>query len=585
MKRNHSLKTLLSPMVILISISIFLITGCAQEEAGTVEKSNTYAGSEYETYFINTTSATTVEYSLDLGSYTKDVYFVLTNTSPSSSDTAPTVSSNSIDGEEVYEEPLIYMPESVVSLPENNTAARGTPEIAEFNKNSPADFEVAPYSSKNIMPGPVEPRYDTVSDTYTFDVDSNVGTVAATCRKVVSGITTDMGTKTLNIWVADDCWTGAAAGKTYYVTSTMVDALADKFLITTTDNDIYDWVTSVVGEEWGTHVYSNLITANDEITILLYDIDGTATIGGTVGYFYSLHNFLTSSYPTSNERIMFFLDAVMFANDDEGGSGTWATTDTWPEEVISTLAHEFQHMIHYYQKTVKNTLSSGSETWLDEMCAMITEDYVSKKLAIKGPRGVIGTNLDVGSSSNTDGRLYYFNQYNDRSLTDWYSGSTLSEVLKDYSASYSFGAWLARNFSGIALLQNMVQNSNTDYQAVTTALASVGNGDDFGTLLRRWAIAQLLSDKTNTSSPYELNNGSTGFPDSDTGRALDLGSINMFYYSPTPTIYTSSNLPSTSIEKAANRIVKAGDDVTGSNEWSITLGANTQLTVMVRDDI
>ncbi|EIF51545.1 hypothetical protein [Sulfurovum sp. AR] len=167
-------------------------------------------------------------------------------------------------------------------------------------------------------------------------------------------ISTDFGDKTLNIWVSNDSFdSGSGCTTDKCVTQDMVNALADTFLKSASDNDIYDWVTNIYGEEWGNDAeakYSYLISDNDEITILLTDIDDdglpASGEGRVVGFFWAKDNFDNSIFSGSNERVMFYIDSVMFAN----GELTWSIDDTWPKEIVSTLAHEFQHMIHYYQK-------------------------------------------------------------------------------------------------------------------------------------------------------------------------------------------------------------------------------------------
>ena len=83
------------------------------------------------------------------------------------------------------------------------------------------------------------------------------------------------------------------------------------------------------------------------------------TEGGVAGYFYAKDNFKSSYYSGSNQRIMFYLDAVMFANGDGIDGTDWDVSDPSPGDIVSTLTHEFQHMIHFYQKQIKSELTSG----------------------------------------------------------------------------------------------------------------------------------------------------------------------------------------------------------------------------------
>jgi hypothetical protein len=93
-------------------------------------------------------------------------------------------------------------------------------------------------------------------------------------------VPTSFGNKSLFLWVADDSWeTGGTKAK--LVNQSMVNNLIDAFLTAGTDNDIYDWVTAIYGEEWSSSGFSELIAPTDEIHIVLFDInDDNSTTGG-----------------------------------------------------------------------------------------------------------------------------------------------------------------------------------------------------------------------------------------------------------------------------------------------------------------
>jgi hypothetical protein len=392
-----------------------LIAG-AYKNAGTV--SNTYADppAGYDYYSVTIPEQeegknVRFQYNLDLGADTRDVYFIFTNTSSSANSLYPSLDPSSL-GINQSATPEYIDAARAAALSAGSAAQRGKPEISEFNRK-PWELlnQINPVNALLNSIALPEPRQDTVTDIHTFTIDTHT-TVDATCQYVSASIPTEFGNKVLNIWVADDMW-GT------YVTSTMVTALADKFLKGAgTNNDIYDWVTNIYGEEWGSLAVSSIsdseksmmIGPNTDITILLFDIDADLSPdGGVVGYFWAKDNFKESVVHYSNERIMFYIDAVMLANAD----GTWEITDKWPSIVISVLSHEFQHMIHFYQKTIMRSGGSGSETWLDEMCAMATEDLVADKVQVDGPRGVTYNDYTDGPSANENGRLPLYNLYND----------------------------------------------------------------------------------------------------------------------------------------------------------------------------
>jgi len=425
---------------------------------------------------------------------------------------------------------------------------------------------------------------------------TSVDLIPATCRKVVSGVSTDFGDKTLNIWVANDCWT-VGGTKSRLIDQDMVDALAAKFLAAGEDNDIYDWVTNIYGEEWGTTSYSNLIDPNDEITILLYDIaDDNSTAGGIVGFFYGKDNFVADpdlGIEHSNERVMFYIDAVMYAQEEPDGD-SWEITDFWPSEIVSTLAHEFQHMIHFYQKTIQ-LAGSGTETWLNEMLSMATEDIVADKLGVDGPRGVAYADPTEGVYPLYQGRLPLYNYYNDISLTDW-PPITDSRIYSSYSINYAFGAYLMRNYGGAPFLRNVLLNAYTGSDAVEAALTAGGYGVDFATVLQRWGAANLLSDSTAAPAGYRYN-VADWFTSSLGGVAYRLGSINLYNYvlllsaPPNPDthegpyIYTGAPIGAFgSHPPAANIYYRLGSDLTGRVDADVDMGSGVRLTVVVKDD-
>lgn len=522
-------------------------------------------------------------YSLDLGNETKDVYFIFTKGIGTDGGEASISANFTPRTTDPLPPPPPNLPTPMVPI-----AVRGTPEVSEFNNDPPAFGSGGGSFSRSIYAEePGEPLLDTEGVAGNF---SDRGTaVAATCRKVVSG-----NGKTLNIWVADNCWDGYVGMDDVDpdVTSSMIDTLAAKFLTPGDNNDIYEWISGIYGEEWGGHGYSNLIAANNEITIVLYDImnDGLPASGEgrVVGLFDGVNNYKASADSRSNERIMFFIDAPLFA-DDTGGGGWSVTDDFWPREVISTLAHELQHMIHFYQKQVKHG-TGGTDTWLNEMCSLIAEDLVSNKISADGPRGVSYSDGSAGPSPNTADRLSRYNYYNDESLIYWPpSGSATEEYLIHYSLSYSFGAYLARNYGGPALFQNIVQNSDTDYDAVKTALLTTGNDIGFNRVLQRWGTAVLLSDRLDAPEFYRYNRGDF-FSYSHGGITYKAGSINLYNYQFTgsspqqlgPKIYSGGTAGQSVLQITSNTFYLAGNDLSGKKSWDLSLPEGVKMSAVFK---
>jgi hypothetical protein len=377
---------------------------------------------------------------------------------------------------------------------------------------------------------------------------------------------------------------GIGCSKAECVTQTMIDELAELFLHSRTNNDIYDWVTNIYGEEWGSEAqlkYSNLIGADDEITILLTDIfnDNSAN-GGVVGFFWAKDNFKASSIPASNERVMFYIDSVMYAN----GEDTWDIDDYWPKELISTLAHEFQHMIHFYQKTILLT-NDNTDIWINEMLSESTEDLVATKLRHIGPRGVDYLDGSAGAPDNTLGRYPLFNENNTLSLTigsgpvDQYGNPTFA--LADYSKVNAFGAYLIRNYGGEKVLHDIMYNSFDDAQAVMDAVNKTDQGTEktFSDLIHEWGISVLLSDHIDAERnkySYNTNDFTVSLKDKT---IYKMGSINFFNYFPEPAIETSM----AAIEPQGNYYYEVVRGQTGDFNVTITKDPNVIVSAVIKE--
>lgn len=509
---------------------------------------------------------------LELGGTPKDVYLLFTNTHTTNSSTPTVVHNKSVSSESQK----VYLPQSEISLAPKILHAPDY--VQEFNSNSRNYFtKTDPNMQFKVLELPKKDQ-DVVGEEKSFcvDIDQNTGSciqsTIATSKKVISNISTIYGTKTLNVWVSNDSF-GDGCSKSECVTQDMVDELANTFLRSGLNNDIYDWVTNIYGEEWNSAAqikYSNLIGANDEITILLTDINNdNSSNGGVVGFFWAKDNFKTSSISGSNERVMFYIDSVMFANGDNG----WDIDDLWPKELISTLAHEFQHMINFYQKYI--LLDTNIDTWVNEMLSESTEDLIATKIKHIGPRGVDYLDGSAGDPGNTLGRYPLFNQNNTLSLTTWNS------VLADYSKVNAFGAYLIRNYGGEKVLHDIMHNRFDDAQAVMDAVSKTVQGSvkTFDDLIHEWGISVLLSDRIDAKRnqySYNTNDFAVSLKDKT---IYKMGSINFFNYSPQPSIETSMN----AIEPQGNYYYEVIRGQTGDFNVTITKDPNVIVSAVIKE--
>ena len=211
------------------------------------------------------------------------------------------------------------------------------------------------------------------------------------------------------------------------------------------------------------------IDGDPKIHILVFDIDADATLNqrsGVVGYFYSLdeQKNTPNGYKTSNEAEIFYLDSLFLTK--------------YPEVVYSTLIHEFQHMIHYNKK-------SGSETWYNEMLSMLAEDVLISHLEL--------TPQDVYDAGPIGSRIPTLNAvYDTEGIGSW--GSIKNEALISYANTYSFGAFLLRNYGGAELLHEMMSNKISNKESVTDALKSLNTANiSFDSVLANYWKAFFFS--------------------------------------------------------------------------------------------
>ena len=360
----------------------------------------------------------------------------------------------------------------------------------------------------------------------------------------------------------------------------MVDMLATNYLTAGADNDVYDWVTNIVGVPWGAHASISHIPAEaaSHISILLYDIDDdNSTSGGVIGFYWAKDNYLKTALPSSNGCLMFYLDAVLLATPE---GETWESTDYWPQDLVSCLAHEFQHMVNYYQKRMVHA-GSSSQTWLNELASMACEDLLATKLQVDGPRGVFYADGTAGGSDNTQGRLPLYVFWPEAPVTSWWSGSS---ALISYSMNYAFGAYLMRNFGGANFIRNLVQNEFTDTRAVTEALTTGGYDEDFSSVLRKFGISTLLSDSTTPPGTKQQYNFGGYVTDNLGGVDFSLGSINMYNYSYSgyvgPYLYEGDDMYW--LYETSNTFSEMGWGLTGLVTRSIHVPPGVDTTIVVK---
>lgn len=349
---------------------------------------------------------------------------------------------------------------SVAATPVRAAAADDALEIPEFEYNyrhfvPPTDVSsiekvtsAARAASRTTLTA-ATPVSRTVGTTKNIYVDSNSDMdqytpKAATLRAV--------GTH-CNVWIVDQYYTSGTAGGNKASTA-IAEEFATKF------DEIYPYITNVFGSESDKLVTTsqsliNMETYSDTgniINIVLYDIGVDYTKdqnGGVLGYFYAKDYYYTGGqkYSGSNAILNYTNQGKYFYVDSAFAVSAFDT-------VLSTLAHEFQHMVNFGQKNIK--YKTAPDTWYNEMLSMLCEDMMQEKLEIK-------------DEDSPKARLQQFNAY--------YYASGLNEWLDEnavlsYSVAYAFGGWLCRQYGGAALVKAIMDNAYVDDESIVAAVNS-----------------------------------------------------------------------------------------------------------------
>jgi len=287
---------------------------------------------------------------------------------------------------------------------------------------------------------------------------------------------------------------------------------AETLLIEGENNDLYDILTYWFGEEWRSEGLPGYIDSTDEITIYITDIDDDGVLKAgqvyTFGYF-SPADLMT--IPLSNQRLMITIDSYVCKSN--------------PKSALSTIAHEFQHAIHY---NYSSSITTEEES-INEMFSSVAEQLVSRFLGVPGPeyvdpeKGVTQEPSKEYTVNSVNGRIpVLLDSFND-SLEKW------DGEQKDYSTVFSFGSYLLRNYAvkdNKSLFRSYLESGVFTYNSLFSIINKMfGNNYSKTDYFRDWGVANLLSDITDTAVPYRMN----------TGKNMDIqnqkvASINLFAY-------------------------------------------------------
>ena len=212
---------------------------------------------------------------------------------------------------------------------------------------------------------------------------------------------------------------------------------------------IYPKIRRYYGEE-----LSPGVDNDPRITVL------NARIPGVGGYYTSADEYPNVVNPFSNEREMFYINV----DKQEYGPGT--------EFYLSTLCHEFQHMVHWNQNATQ-------ETWLNEGASMVASTLCGYSLG------------DIAS---------WYSENADVQLTSWSDDS--KAALPHYAAAYLFMEYFAQHYGGYENFKTLISLPVRGQDSINTYLAREGYAVNFDDVFADWTAANLIDDEFAADGAY-----------------------------------------------------------------------------------
>ncbi len=258
----------------------------------------------------------------------------------------------------------------------------------------------------------------------------------------------------IKIWVEDATWDKG------YVTENILDELLNQLENSSGQNSLYpdkgivEIDTTLFGQQPNDTTLDNHLQ-NDKgegiINFLIMDIkdefDSTATNSQFIAGYFSSHD--QTKNATSNQMNLLYLDAT---------PGIYYRDEYRTNRVLSTTAHELQHLIHYnYDK--------DEETWINEGLSELAGTYC-------------GYGLDFPA--------YYLGNTN-QNLIKW------NGDVKDYARVNLWTLYCAEQL-GLEFIKELVQTKENGIHSFDLILQKNGFTDSFNSIFRSWIVANWLNN-------------------------------------------------------------------------------------------
>jgi len=210
------------------------------------------------------------------------------------------------------------------------------------------------------------------------------------------------------------------------------------------------------GSEWSPGVDGEV-----PVHIFMGDVPGVA------GYFSASNEYSNLAEPYSNEREMFFINLRAISPGSDYFDGV--------------LAHEFQHMIHWYE-------DRNEDTWVNEGMSEL-----ATFLNGYGPSSFIGA----------------FTATPDTQLTGW--ASSPGAAAANYGGSFMFMAYFLQRY-GEEMTQAVVAHPENGIAGFNAVLAEHGYAEQFNDVFTDFLVANYVQDPA-------LGEGKWGYKDFSPGAA------------------------------------------------------------------
>ncbi len=263
--------------------------------------------------------------------------------------------------------------------------------------------------------------------------------------------------------------------------------------------DEFDLMYSTITGKFGDPVMNNNNSydgSSQKVTILLLDImdgyDGVLNTSYVGGYFYSVDYLTQQSLEDAGYTDKTNEQAILYIDIDP--------QDVTKDDVYSTVAHEFQHMINFSENVLEGgnvspdidlILDGDVPTWINEGFAMAAEQIWASDVK----------NFTDPSVWPVTARIDYFNHpsyyVEGNPLIKWIRDDSGYDVLSNYSSAFLFFQYLRIHHPDDSdIYKSMMDDTNDDIDMLNPIISDLTFASNFDDLFQSWMIANVINSGT-----------------------------------------------------------------------------------------